>query len=689
MYNKNYFITLLVLFCLKTNGQSISFTKQLDRIHAARKLSKNKKLDIKTRIQYAKNASDLSYKTRVDSVILNSNVLLAVCYLDDKSYFRASIRLNKKNLILASSLNNSIEMAHINFDLGYAYQRLSITDSAYYSYYKSLKIFENLKPVQTDYLLRQSSILFNISYLQQDERNYTGSQMSLIKAINIVLRTPETEETLNDLSSLYCSLGLNLCSLKEYDKALEYYQKALYVGNKMLDNYERQLYAYINLAELYKETKNYNKVFEIYSNLLKDKKLKEKDPSSYGIILNNMAFTMFLAKNQDYSKIEAMFTEAYSIVDNLDLFYEISGCGNDMAEFYYEIDQKDTALYYSKRSYEYAKKANDYSEKLRALKMLSNLYDGNAGKAYLYQYITLSDSLIHLERASRNKYARIQFETDQYIKQTARLNTQNVLIVAISSILLLVLGLLYFIKLQKSKNKAFQYKTEQKIANQEIYKLMLQQHTKQEEGRLQERHRIAEDLHDGILTRLFGARMGMGFLDVKGDEHTLKQHKTFIDEIQSIEKEVRDVSHELRNNTIGFKTNFESIIDTYIKAQSTIGNFDYKILNNDVINFELFKETTRVEIYRILQEALQNILKHANAKFVSIFFTLQETTLKINIIDDGIGFNTEKKHKGIGLKNIASRVSKLNGKLIINSNKDGKGTVLVIEIPVKIDFNHE
>ncbi|WNH14063.1 tetratricopeptide repeat protein [Thalassobellus suaedae] len=687
MFKNYFFIVLLTLFCLKTSGQTKSFKKQLDSIQALRQLSKNTDLDIEARIQYAKKASELSYITQVDSVILNSNFLLADCYSDDRRYFRESISLNRKNLILASKLNDSHSRAYINYHLGYAYHYLEKSDSTYYYYYNSLRIFEHLKPVKNEYLLRQSRILSNISHLQRVERDYISSQANTIKAINILLFIPETEDSLDDLSNLYNNLALNLYDLKEYEKAIEYYKKAIGVSNKMIDNYKRKLFININLAELYRVTYRYEEAFKIYNKLLEDKTIEKKDPSSYGAILNNMAYTMFLEKDKDYAKIDSLFTEAYNIFCDLDLFYEISGSGNDMAEFYLDTNKKTKALFYSKRSYEYGKKANEYKEVLRALKMLSKLYEGNEGKAYLYEHIKLNDSLIDVERASRNKYARIQFETDQYIKETKRLSTQNILIIAIGSISILVLGLLYFIKLQKTKNNELQYITEQELANQEIYKLMLKQQAKQEEGRLQERHRISEDLHDGILPRLFGTRMGMGFLDIKGDKSTLKQYNKFIDEMQKIEKEVRDVSHELKSDTIGLKANFESILEAYIKTQSVAGNFKYEIINDDKIKFELFNETIRVEIYRILQELIQNIVKHAKATVVSLSFTLKDEVVRINILDDGIGFNTEKKHKGIGLKNIASRVLKLEGELKINSLLNSKkGTEFDIKIPVKKEF---
>ena len=682
---------LFMLLCLKISGQTKAFKKQLDSIQALRQLSKNTDFDLETRIQYAKQASKLSYKTEVDSVILNSTSYLALVYSWNKKYSRVSINIGLENLKLANKHNDSLNIAYINSDLGYAYHNLEKRDSAYYYYYNSLKMFENFQSLNINKnLINRSRILSNISNLQLDERDYIGAQANVIKAINFLLKIPKTEKSLQILWGLYNNLALNLKNLKEYEKALVYYEKALVISAEMERSYQSQLHTKINIAELYKEIENYNKVLIIYDKLLEDKFLKEKDLSSYGTVLNNMAYTMYLEKDKDYRKIDSLFTKAQNIFSDLDLFYETSSGGNDMAEFYYDTNQKDKALFYSKRSYEYGKKANNYLEVLRALNMLSKLHEGNEGKAYLYENIKLNDSLIDAERANRNKYARIQFETDQHIKETKRLGTQNILIIAIASISILVLGLLYFIKLQKTKNNELQYITEQEQANQEIYKLMLQQQVKQEEGRLQERHRISEDLHDGILPKLFGTRMGMGFLDIKGNVDTLKQYKLFIDEMQKIEKEVRDVSHELKSDAIGLKTNFESIIEAYINGQSIVGNFKYKIINEGEIKFSLFNETMRVEMYRIIQEAIQNIVKHAKATVVSVSFILKDDILQINIIDDGVGFNTEKKNKGIGLKNIASRVLKLEGELKINSPLySNKGTEFDIKIPIKKIFNYD
>ena len=92
-------------------------------------------------------------------------------------------------------------------------------------------------------------------------------------------------------------------------------------------------------------------------------------------------------------------------------------------------------------------------------------------------------------------------------------------------------------------------------------------------------------------------------------------------------------------------------------------------------------QIAKVNIYRILQEAMQNIIKHANAQQVSVDVSLQNSNLIIHIKDDGKGFQVQKKRKGIGMKNIQSRVQKLKGVLEFTSTI-GEGTSVLIKIPM-------
>ena len=94
---------------------------------------------------------------------------------------------------------------------------------------------------------------------------------------------------------------------------------------------------------------------------------------------------------------------------------------------------------------------------------------------------------------------------------------------------------------------------------------------------------------------------------------------------------------------------------------------------------------TKINIYRIIQESMQNIYKHANAKVIKISISVQKNVICIDIIDDGVGFDTNKSKKGIGLKNIASRIEEIDGKITYTS-QSGDGTVVNVKIPYTNQF---
>ncbi|MDO5981161.1 tetratricopeptide repeat-containing sensor histidine kinase [Flavivirga spongiicola] len=683
--NKYCFFIACLLITLNINAQNDSFDLMLDSIQRLRKLYKNEAIDLDTRLKYAKTASKLSHKTKIDSTILLSNLRIAFIHLLKKNY-SFSIKLNHKNLRLAHKINDSLNKAHINSQLAYCYSLLGKQkDSAFYYYYKSFSFYKKLNKTKNAVWE-----LNNIASLQNDERNYTGSEVTVIKAINLLKSLPNNNENYYHLFSLYNEIGLSSKHLKLYDKAIEYHQKSLIINDKISDEHENvndlnksenYLYAKINIAEAYKEKGDYKKALSIYKELLKDKGLLKKDPLSYAAVINNKAYNLFLSKGKNTKYIYSLFNKAYKISDSLNALYEIASVGNDMAEFYYAINKKDSALILSKRSYKIGKNIKNYQEVSRSLLTLSKIEEGQAGKQYLYEHIKLNDSLLDVERASRNKFARIQYETDTYIDETKRLGTQNILIVVIGLILFLILALIFIIRAQIAKNKILRFESEQQKANEEIYTLMLRQQAKVEEGRLLERHRISEELHDGILNKLLGSRLGLEFLSMDEDTESKEKYSFYIHEIQSIEREIRDLSHELKNTQLDADKDFMTIVKDYIGNQSSLHPFQYKINQKGTIFWEAITDYIKVNLYRVIQEAIQNVIKHAKATTLTVDFSLNSNELHLDIRDNGIGFNSNQKHEGIGLLNIASRVSKLKGTFNMKSEIK-KGTILAIKIPL-------
>jgi signal transduction histidine kinase len=103
---------------------------------------------------------------------------------------------------------------------------------------------------------------------------------------------------------------------------------------------------------------------------------------------------------------------------------------------------------------------------------------------------------------------------------------------------------------------------------------------------------------------------------------------------------------------------------------------------SDALNWDLVSNNIKINLYRILQEALQNIEKYADAKNVAIIMTLSETNeIAIIISDDGTGFDSSKKSSGIGIKNMKLRMEELKGSFDIQS-EIGKGTKINLTIPM-------
>jgi len=242
--------------------------------------------------------------------------------------------------------------------------------------------------------------------------------------------------------------------------------------------------------------------------------------------------------------------------------------------------------------------------------------------------------------------------------------------------------LLFVIKNQRSKTKELMLKQAQQKANEDIYNLMLYQQNKIEEGRVNEKIRIAQELHDGILGRLFGARLNLDSLNKRQDEEAIASRNNYLVELKNIEQDIREISHDLNREKHALNNNFIEIINSLIEQQETVSQAKVSFVVDMEIEWEKIENYIKINLYRILQEALLNINKYAQAENVRIEILKQEKTLKLTVTDDGIGFSVNKKSKGIGLQNMLSRAKACEAAFDIKS-KIGKGTTITVAFPLE------
>lgn len=206
------------------------------------------------------------------------------------------------------------------------------------------------------------------------------------------------------------------------------------------------------------------------------------------------------------------------------------------------------------------------------------------------------------------------------------------------------------------------------------------------EGQEKERLRISLELHDKVAQDLFACRMLINDVSSNTEEKSISA--SIIKSLSLLDasiKEVRDLSYSLRPpalQAIGLDSAFQSYIDNFSGKIETPITFKAVGLNKKNID-----ETVSINLYRILQETLNNTAKHAHADNIDIKLIYTYPYLLLKIEDDGVGFKyvkSEVKARGrnkLGLPGINERVSLLGGELIINTEK-GEGTKILIKVPV-------
>ena len=659
------------MFCCKKQNINVenNITKEIDSINYWIKFSKLRSTNFENKSIALQKAYKLTKSINSDSIqnILLAKIAIETEYDNIDDLFNI---VNRESLELATKRNDFFKMGDAHWNYGNYYTDIEVVDSAYYHFHKA---YENFKIVKHDYYA--AKMLYNMAFIQGRLKDYTGSEVLIFEAITKF----EKEKKYENLYQCYNYLGLIYSNLEEFDKAVFYHHKALEYLKNVDDKKNYEEGSLSNIGLVYQKLNNFEKAIENFEKVLKNKDLKNYNTTFYARLIDNIAYTKFL-RGDTINVVEDLYKSLH-IRDSLNNISGVVMSKRHLSEYFAAKKDTISAIKLANEAYELAGQIDNNRDKLATLLLLSEI-DNNKSKKYLKEYVHLNDSLQVEDKKTRNKFTRIRFETDEYIQETEKLSQEKVLISIGGFLTILILSFAYIMGVQRAKNKELLFEKEQQKANQEIFSLMLKQQSKLEEGRLKERYRISEDLHDGVLGKIFGARLGLGFLNIKGDETTIEKHKFYIDELQNIEKEIRTISHELKNEILSSKEDFSKIIEDLIEKKTKLDGLDYVFNCSQNIFWDSISDDIKINFYRILQEAIQNIIKYAKASKVEVIIDRDKDQLELLIKDNGIGFDLHDKRKGIGLKNMKSRAKKLNGTLKVNSLKNN-GTTIFVKCPIQ------
>jgi two-component system, NarL family, sensor kinase len=577
------------------------------------------------------------------SEVLNNDTAIGKGYLNlgNQLLRKGDKEESHENFIKAMELFNKIGhnqgLISVFNSLGTFYKNQSQLDSAIYYYLKTLRLCDEYKfrkgigPTMTN--------LGNL-YLQLDD--YEKSKLYSLESIPYSLEF----RNYGHVAIAYTNIGNVEARLKHYDSSLVYFGKALEIQKKLQDQLGINN-TYINQGMIYREKGEYRKAIENFDLSLQSH-TKIGYSSGYITALFNKAGVL--------SKL-GMHADAEALLDS---------------------------------SLRMAVKLNNLSLQIEILKKhIENFVkQGNYRKAFDAQnsYYQISDSIIKLEKKSDVHKLTIEYEKekdqakilalinenlakDLRIRKSA--NQRNIYLFAGSAGVLAIFFVLLFFRI-KTRNERFQQI--QKIRQLEKDKKLMSVQFLME-GQEEERKRIAKELHDGLGVLLSTAKMQFSSIrDALSENNVIIEKATGLLEMAA--GEVRKISHNMMPGLLskyGFFEAVEDLIEQINDAGIISAIFT---INGQPVRFS---DKTEFMLYRIVQELINNTIKHADARHINLNASIYQDSLELIYSDDGKGFDMQEamSNNCFGLRSIQSRINYMGGRIKIET-APGKGVKFTI-----------
>jgi len=545
-------------------------------------------------------------------------------YYDKLGPYNESVILYMKALAIFKALDNTAQVSRCYYKLGFNHFKLADYDLGLDYYFKSLKLDE--------------------------ERNYK----------------PGIALTLERIGKLYLNTG-------DFYKARESFERALNIFIELKDDFRMLMNESCIAVTYQKEAMRYDndslfyKAIDLYKVLLP--KSSKKSPETHATLLQNIGSSYRFLKQ--YDKSLEYLIKSLPIQVELGLHKDSAHTCNDIAETYLDMNQLSKAKKYALKAVNFARGYALQQERYAyyVLYLIEEKTQNFESSLVNYKkYQKLQDSIFSLEKTNKINDLRIKYESD---KQRLKIENQESNIALLDAknsvknqwLIFGSLGLLsvfLLFTISKSKNNAKKEKKQQEKFSQNLM-----------ESQEMERTSIAKELHDSV---------GQKLTLIKRKSQNTKQIELTNLTNDALE-EVRSISRGLYPallKELGLSRSLTQLVNEYDEQTELFYTMDIDIIDS------YFTETASLNFYRLIQECLTNIVKHAKAKSVTVSIKKEKNSVIAFIADNGKGFDLEdsKKQNSLGLKTIFERIKILEGKLSIDS-KLNTGTNFILTIPVK------
>lgn len=643
MANRNFYLTLILLFfgtlqlCLAQENFNSNKSENIDTLFLRLNYEEFDDNQILNYLQTAKSVQNIGIKEQMKTFL---------------EKIRIKIDLEKDNRI--SFMYFLLEARNLLF---------------YHNYSQAIIEAENamnrLDYSEKDELIYNYSTIASCYYYQSD---YVKALESHQKALKIC----ETNSDIDCFAGIYNNLSVVYMGTQDWEKAEEYTLKAIEDAEQNDDNFEKSR-AIGNMAIVFAEKGEFKKAEDWFIKDLEFDLIREDRISA----------------SRNYNNLGRLNDMQGQFIDALEYYLkglELAKLENDAASvalgyqnlgwIQHKLGRNTEGLINIKKGMQMTKKLGNRDNLRDAYLNISEFYQAlNRPKDaldYFVLYHDLNDSLIGENHLSAISELEIKYETekkeneilklsDEQLKSEATILTQNrkVRQLSIGLVTLCLIAILTFLLFK------------QRLQNKKQNELLLAI----SETQSAERKRISQDLHDSIggALALTKSKLQSALTKIK---ETPSEMEEAILALNNTSDQVRQISHNLMPGEL-VRFGLVSAINTLLEQ-----------LNNEELHAQLYanqmedriEPLKEIQLYRIVQEAIQNVLKHARAKNLYVHLNKHKKHLSLLIEDDGIGIITNNR-EGLGFKNIEQRIKLLNGTFSLDSSEN-KGTTLNIQIPI-------
>ena len=618
-------------------------------------------------LYYLKAALQISEDHKLNSIPLITSQIVRI--FGRENNFGEIIHYGRRYFETFNNVNFSHENLLIADDLGYAYISIGKQDS--FIYYNEYVISNANLEVENE------KIVF-VSALRKRASNFISAakyDMAIIDLQNAIQHIDTTNYF--QVYTVYVTIADAYTQFGDYERALDNFG----IANKYVDKidfFSPKMHILYSYSDFHLRFEKYEKSLEY---ALKGLNLVMKNNEPYGELVFKSILSKIYINLGKYNKSKSYLEEVVVLGTDFQMDEIVAIAKYDLGAVAISNNDFSLALNYCKKSWEFFESTSSFLHKVKVCDCISEANEGLGDyaqslfflrKARVFEDSTNSEEQIKKTYKLQNKFElekkealnKAEQENLKIIAQQ-KLKSKNQFIIGVILLSVFLISLVFYVLKNIQRKKESDYIAEKEKSQTKFSQDLIQ-------SQEVERKRISRELHDSV---------GQDLILMK-TKATLENNVEFEKIIGSTLENVRNITQNLHPfvlETFGLTAALNKLVRSVDESTSLF-------VSNEIEDIDgIMNKTQELNIYRIVQEALNNVIKHSDSPSVLIAAKNNGGSIEIKIQDYGKGFDRSEKSNlmnSLGMKTLKERANILKTKLIVSSDLR-KGTIIQLNIPIQ------